>query len=139
MGRVYARLLLTLYRRRLRRMATSGVGRHTLAGVTPRARGCVSTDCVLVGPGVSTRAALVSTFNCEEQLSFMGVALRHYFGAVARVWVGDPLGCITRRALPVPLLCTDVGDLARASDDEGLPAIYMSLAGQWLPFVQATG
>jgi hypothetical protein len=120
-------------------MATAGVGRRVLAGVVPQVHRCAVSDCVLVGPGVSTRAALVSTFNCEEQLPFMGIALQHYFGAVARVWVGDPLGCITRRALTVPLLCTDVGDLARAVDDEVLPAIYMSLVGQWLPFVQATG
>ena len=139
MGRVYARLLLTLYRRRLRRMATAGARRHVPVGLVPRVPAGAASDCVLVGSSVSTRAALVSTFNCEEQLPFMGVALQHYFGAVARAWVGDPLGCITRRALTVPLLCTDVGELARASDDEALPAVYMSLAGQWLPFVQATG
>jgi len=69
----------------------------------------------------------------------MGVALQYYFGAVARSWVGDPLGCATRVAASVPLLCTDLSDLVRVPDEESLPEAYMSLAGQWLPFVQATG
>ena len=132
-------MLLALYRRRLLRVAAAGVGRRVGFGRVPIVQLAARPECLLVGTAPSSSAELVAMFNCEEHLLFFGVALQHYFGAVARVWVGDPLGCVTRGVLPVPPLCTDVGELARASDEEALPAVYMSLAGQWLPFVQATG
>lgn len=130
MSRVQLRLLLILYRRRVLRGIVAGAAGRAVRWPAVVGQLPVSAECVTAGSLPSTGAALMSGFNCEERLPFVGVALHHYFGAVARAWVGDPLGCILRTPLAVPPLCTDVNELARVVDEAALPAAYMSLSGQ---------
>lgn len=131
--------MLVLCRRRLLRSVAARVGRCATWKSSLLVQRRAALECLVVGTASGSAVALVSAFSCEEQLPFMGVAMRRYFGAVARTWVSDPLDCAVRGSISVPPLCADVGDLARMSDEGHVPAARPSLAGQWLPFVQATG
>lgn len=62
-----------------------GVSQRVGFSGVPGVQLAAHAECLLVGTAPSTSAALAAMLNCEEHLLFFGVALQHYFGAVARV------------------------------------------------------
>lgn len=135
MGRLRVRVLLGAYRRRVLRGAGTWPVWRALAPVAPR----MLVERATVGPVASIGVAWAPAFNREERPLFAGVALQHYFSAVARAWVSDPLGCVTRRPIAVSALRADVDDLVQLPCGGVPAATHATVSGQWLPLVQAVG
>lgn len=137
MGRVRARILLSLYLRRLGYVSFGGVNRHVLGTVVPCAGVSAGAGSFVVGNSTIACAAVIRSAGVEEGLPFVSAATQHYFGAVARAWVGDPLGHILTGPTPNMPLGAGLEDLiCTPSASDGVEPAHVAVSGQWLAFVQ---